>query len=636
MPPKRRRVGGGGGGGGDRVEGGGGRSTPPPPPALKRRCRSFDLEIRGCRHHQELATRVEAIETAVSRIPEELRKVLTSFFNHVPGARFEQNLPPTYELRFVNSLSDDIFTKREVRAGDGSQIKIRMVVSNQQGSNCPRLLSANVKIVVLDGDFNVDNREVWTSEEFDNHIVRPRDKVGAVLTGKLDVKLEKGEAYLPKVTFIDNSSFTRSRKFRLGVKLTDDLGERVQEGITEPFTVKDRRGEGYKKRDIPRSDDEVWRLKKIAKGGVFHEALEQSGIPSVKHLLRLYYKDAKALSNILNASQSVWTTIVDHAKKCDPGRSLYSHFLEDKKIRLYFSSLGQIVGATIAGQYNDFGDLDTPWKAQLEKWGKDVYECITYHQPDYEMYNSQPRPINCSTLQYSITPGPKSTEPTDQNIRELGEQDTSKGNGFSGTHSQQCTFRRLGSVRVRTLPSAQENNETDAYFDIDVQLGSGPEIHYGTPDANYNTGSVTLNCPTTATGEIIASVALDQAALTMHQGDYQMPFTNDDPLYGHWYPEQQVTSQYASPFSLSMQADLPVLSTQNNFSMDQLFENMPDDNPQFCAPVVSELPTDVHSDMKKLPSYRRWVKLIAPVKWKAMVRASKRARLMLEQEGWSS
>lgn len=60
-----------------------------------------------------------------------------------------------------------------------------------------------------------------------------------------------------------------------------------------------------------------------------------------------------------NASQSVWTAIVDHAKKCDPGISLYSHFIEDKKIRLYFSFLGQIVGATIAGQYNAFGDLDT-------------------------------------------------------------------------------------------------------------------------------------------------------------------------------------------------------------------------------------------------------------------------------------
>ncbi|XP_066360220.1 uncharacterized protein [Miscanthus floridulus] len=187
-------------------------------------------------------------------IPEELRKVLASHFNIIPGARIEKNLPPTYKLVFVTSMSDEIFTKRDVRAVDGGQIRVKMIVNNQQDNNCSRLLSSNVKIVVLDGDFNADNREGWTPYEFDDHIVRPRDKVGAVLTGKLDVKLKDGEACLHDITFIDNSSFTRSRKFRLGVKLLDDLGERVQEGVTEPFTVKDRRGEGYRKREIPRLD----------------------------------------------------------------------------------------------------------------------------------------------------------------------------------------------------------------------------------------------------------------------------------------------------------------------------------------------------------------------------------------------
>lgn len=226
-------------------------------------------------------------------------------------------------------MGDEIFTKRNVRAVDGGQIKIKMVVSNQQDSNRPRLLSSNAKIVVLDGDFNANNPEGWTPDEFDDHIVRPRDKVGAVLTGKLDVKLIDGEAYLhDDVSFIDNSSFTRSRKFRLGVKLLDDLGERVLEGVTEPFTVKDRRGEsnsetefeictfnsvlskyetwihrfrtftGYRKPEIPRLGDEVWCLKKIRKGGVFHVALEASGISSVEDFMRLYYKDAKALRNV--------------------------------------------------------------------------------------------------------------------------------------------------------------------------------------------------------------------------------------------------------------------------------------------------------------------------------------------------
>jgi hypothetical protein len=54
----------------------------------------------------------------------------------------------------------------------------------------------------------------------------------------------------------------------------------------------------------------------------------------------------------------------------------------------------------------------------------------------------------------------------DQTIHEADEQGTSKVNRFSGTVSQQCTFERVGSVRVRTLSSVPENNETvsNAYY----------------------------------------------------------------------------------------------------------------------------------------------------------------------------
>ncbi|TVU49840.1 hypothetical protein EJB05_01178, partial [Eragrostis curvula] len=581
MRQKRRREGGGGVG-----RGGEGQL---PAPLLKKRCRSFDLEIRGCRHLQELATSYgERIEAAISRIPEEVTKVLTRFFNfnRIPGSRIVQNPPPSYKLSFVNSLSDEIFTKREIRAADGGFIKIRITVNNQQGFDCPRLLSTKVKIVVLDGDFNADNHEGWTSKEFRNHIVRPRDKVGVVHTGDLELKLKNGEANLENISFMDNSSFTRSGKFRLGVMVIDDFGERVQEGITEPFTVKDRRGEGYKKRDIPSLDDEVFRLRKIAKNGVFHEALKRSGIPTVKHFLRMYYKDAKALRDILSkVPESVWTTIVDHAKKCDPGGALYSHFIAGKDIRLFFSSVGQIVGATIADKYNAFGDLDTSQKALLEEWSRDVYECMTYHQPDYEMYNREPRPINRSAFQESIMGGTRSTQPTDKVVHETDQQDSSKDNEFSGSRSQGCTFKRIGSVRGRPLPSTHGNNDEPS-FDIDIQLDSGTEIQHESPDANCITGSVTLQCPATTENEIIGSIALDHEALTLDQGSYTMPFTNYD-------------SQCAPPFSLNMQASgLPTQNSfreseiqeiLNNWEQSQLWENFLHDSiAQFSAPNLDE------------------------------------------------
>ncbi|OEL34094.1 Calmodulin-binding protein 60 C [Dichanthelium oligosanthes] len=549
MPPKRqkRRREGDGGGGEDR--GGGGESSTPPP----------------------LASPAPALNLL---------------------ARIEQNLIPTYKLSFVNSLSGQIFTKRPIRAADGALIKITITsgASNKQFSSS-HLLSSRMKIVVLDGDFNVDNHEGWTSEEFCNHIVRPRDKVGVVLTGDLELKLKNGEAYLENATFIDNSRFTRSGKFRLGVRLIDDLGERVQEGITEPFVVKDRRGEEYQKSKIPLLDDELWRLQKISKGGVFHGALKRSGIHTVKQFLRLYYKDEKALRNILrNVSELVWKTIVNHAKKCDPGRALYSHFIEDKDIRLYFSSVGQIVGATIDNQYNAFDDVYlTQNKALLDQWTKDAYECMNYHQPDYEVYNSEPRPIDYSTFQGLITPGSTSTEPTDKIIPETDQQDSSKDNNFSGNLSQQCP-----------LPSAHENNDlTDESYD-----------------------------------ETIGSIAPNQGAVTMEQGSYQMPFGNDDSSLFRGQ-EQGADSHCASPISQSIQSEPPHISMEDifrdidmhiwdNWEQNQLGQNIddPDNIPLFfSAPNVTMMPADVGCSMTKLASCRGWIKLATLLKSMAMLRA---------------
>ncbi|KAL6846937.1 hypothetical protein ACP4OV_022790 [Aristida adscensionis] len=404
LPPKRRREGGG--------DGGSTRLVPAPPKGRP----PFDSGIMSRRPLQEIGTNQYSSRARTGK--------------NLPPNKLRINRPPNYKFRFLNSLTDEIFTRKEVLAANGDHIKIRMVASNQQGSNCPSFHSANVKILVLDGDFNADNRESWTSEEFDNHIVRPRDKAGAVIAGKLDIQLENGEADLRGINFIDNSRFTRSGKFRLGVRLIDDLGERVQEGITEPFTVKDRRSEGLQKRTIPSSDDEVWRLKSIAKTGVLRAKLEQNHIHSVKDFLRSYYKDEKALRNILKAKESAWNTIVEHAKMCDAGTKLYSHFIKERKIRLYFSSLGQIVGATIDGQYKAFSDLETPLKVLVEECSKDAYP-ITYDQADYEMCDQQ-------------------------ETSKSNQQETSKSKTY-GSHSQQSIFERLGSVQPR--PSVHENND---------------------------------------------------------------------------------------------------------------------------------------------------------------------------------
>ena len=57
--------------------------------------------------------------------------------------------------------------------------------------------------------------------------------------------------------------------------------------------------------------------------------------------------------------------------------------------------------------------LFIPFQDQVKKWSKDAYECMDYHQHDYEMYNRQPRAINSTTLPGSIM---SPTKPTGQDL----------------------------------------------------------------------------------------------------------------------------------------------------------------------------------------------------------------------------
>jgi hypothetical protein len=98
---------------------------------------------------------------------------------------------------------------------------------------------------VLEGDFNNEEDEDWTEEEFESHIVKEREGKRPLLTGDLQVTLKEGVGTIGELIFTDNSSWIRSRKFRLGLRVAPGSfeGIRVREAKTEAFTVKDHRGE---------------------------------------------------------------------------------------------------------------------------------------------------------------------------------------------------------------------------------------------------------------------------------------------------------------------------------------------------------------------------------------------------------
>ena len=100
-------------------------------------------------------------------------------------------------------------------------------------------------VVVLEGDFNNEDDEDWSQEEFESHVVKERQGKRPLLNGELQVTLKEGVGTLGELIFTDNSSWIRSRKFRLGMKVTSGFGEsiRIREAKTVAFTVKDHRGE---------------------------------------------------------------------------------------------------------------------------------------------------------------------------------------------------------------------------------------------------------------------------------------------------------------------------------------------------------------------------------------------------------
>ena len=131
---------------------------------------------------------------------------------------------------------------------DGTAIKVAIVERLENNwTNIIRfgpLSSARVEVVALHGNFNAKGEECWSLEEFNKHIVTSREKSAQLLTGNLTLKLNGGEALLENAIFTDNSSFTSTKMFRLGLRLVNPSGERVLEGVTKPFRVKERRVEG--------------------------------------------------------------------------------------------------------------------------------------------------------------------------------------------------------------------------------------------------------------------------------------------------------------------------------------------------------------------------------------------------------
>lgn len=179
------------------------------------------------------------------------RRCMSSTLPHPPLRMIQP--PPSaaasrLRLAFGKRLSLPIFTGTKIVDADGNPLQIILVDHHDK---VPTSLPYPIKveIVVLDGDFpHGDNKDVWTNEEFSKNILKERSGKRPLLTGDLNITMRDGVCFVGEIEFTDNSSWIRGRKFRLAARVVQHGQAQPQpviigEGITEPFVVKDHRGE---------------------------------------------------------------------------------------------------------------------------------------------------------------------------------------------------------------------------------------------------------------------------------------------------------------------------------------------------------------------------------------------------------
>lgn len=155
--------------------------------------------------------------------------------------------PSCLKLMFSKNLMLPIFTGTKIVDIDSSPLQIHLVDARDDQMISTYLPHpVKIEVVVLDGDFPSNDSSNWTNEEFNNNIVKERTGKRPLLAGDcLTLTLRDGFAPIGDIEFTDNSSWIRSRKFRIGARVApgSSPGIRIREAMTEAFVVKDHRGE---------------------------------------------------------------------------------------------------------------------------------------------------------------------------------------------------------------------------------------------------------------------------------------------------------------------------------------------------------------------------------------------------------
>ncbi|XP_064957058.1 protein SAR DEFICIENT 1-like isoform X2 [Musa acuminata AAA Group] len=197
----------------------------------------------------------------------------------------------------------------------------------KHGQSCVFSLHSPIKveIVVLDRGFPRENSQDWNTDEFNSSILEERENKRPLLLGESKAQLNKGIAFFGTLQVTDNSSWVRTKKFRLGVRVSlgSYKGRRIKEVITESFQVLDHRSKFNQKSHPPSLDHEVWKLRNIGRNGAIHRRLDAAGIKTVQDFLQHSVVDRQRLRETIKMSDKKWEETIGHARTCRLGDDLY-------------------------------------------------------------------------------------------------------------------------------------------------------------------------------------------------------------------------------------------------------------------------------------------------------------------------
>ncbi|XP_039168435.1 calmodulin-binding protein 60 D isoform X2 [Eucalyptus grandis] len=375
---------------------------------------------------KDILQQIGLMKIAVQKLTEtvELANNQSPHLGRVNAKSMGKNDVRNLRLQLQTKLPGPLFTGKKLEGEGGARISVALIDANTGDvvTSGPES-SMKLDVVVLEGDFNKDDGDDWAQQEFENYMVKERERKGPLLIGDLLVPLKGGVGELGELIFTDNSSWNRSKRFRIGLKVASGycVNTRIREAKTDAFRVKEHRGEASKKHNLPAFDDEVWRLKMIAKDGKYHQKLNEAGIHKVGDFLLQLFTDPMKLKEILGMSlnSTNWDTLENHAKSCKTNWKLYLYYPDGvRKPGAVFNTDRELIGLTkdriycashrLSADEKEHGD--TIVKEAFDNWNDvmefngETFSCSVQRKSSSSFSSQVLQVENFSLVQCKLTP----------------------------------------------------------------------------------------------------------------------------------------------------------------------------------------------------------------------------------------